>query len=301
MLKISAFTITTNNIKNQYPVIESVKSILPLVDEVVIVDGGSTDNTVEELKKLGDKIVIIQDEDSKWEHDWIYSQMGKNWSRGFDECAKRGADFIIKFDTDYIFDNTFKLREEFEGIKDKVLRVGFHRLNFQLVDRHFNKSPKTLAVNYKMCKEKGLNVRWGYDMKNFGLCDEAIIYKFTEHNLLQGELLSKSSHRHITQLRVYNYGYCFRDKKTAEDIMYRNMIAFWGQLSLMGQSKPSDISREAIWKANLEMREKEHTKFQNIINIDRHPIEIQDKIKNLTPDKQGYNFYGRYETASYFK
>jgi len=52
---ISGYTTTYNCVKQRYPFRESVMSMLGFCDEVVVVDGGSTDGTFEELLKLQEK------------------------------------------------------------------------------------------------------------------------------------------------------------------------------------------------------------------------------------------------------
>ena len=63
-MKISAFTFIKNGAIYNYPFLESINSILPLIDEFVINVGESEDNTLELVKEINDpKIRIIQ---SKW-------------------------------------------------------------------------------------------------------------------------------------------------------------------------------------------------------------------------------------------
>ena len=60
-MKVSGFTIIRNGEKFDYPFIESIKSVLPLCDEMVVAVGNSEDNTLEMVKKIGSpKIRIIQ-------------------------------------------------------------------------------------------------------------------------------------------------------------------------------------------------------------------------------------------------
>ena len=72
---ISFFTLTTNALKWQFPVEECIRSVLPYADEIVIVDGGSTDGTIEALEKISKKVRVINDETTKWEDNWIYWRM----------------------------------------------------------------------------------------------------------------------------------------------------------------------------------------------------------------------------------
>lgn len=58
---ISGFTIVRNAIKYDYPIVESIKSILPVVDEYVIAVGNSEDDTLGLINSIGSpKIKVIQ-------------------------------------------------------------------------------------------------------------------------------------------------------------------------------------------------------------------------------------------------
>ena len=60
-MKISGFSFVRNAIKLYYPVVESIRSVLPLVDEFVIACGDSDDGTTELIRSIGDpKIKIIE-------------------------------------------------------------------------------------------------------------------------------------------------------------------------------------------------------------------------------------------------
>jgi hypothetical protein len=76
-MKISAFTFIKNGEILGYPFIESIKSILSIVDEFVINVGESEDNTLKRIQSINDnKIRIIQ---SKWsdkmrDRGYVYGQ-----------------------------------------------------------------------------------------------------------------------------------------------------------------------------------------------------------------------------------
>lgn len=66
-MRISGFTFLRNGIRLGYPFGESIRSILPIVDEFVIALGPSDDGTEEKLKAIGDPRVRI-----------IYTQWNEN-------------------------------------------------------------------------------------------------------------------------------------------------------------------------------------------------------------------------------
>lgn len=60
-MKVSGFTIIRNAIKNDYPVVEAITSVLPICDEFVVAVGKSEDATYELIKNISsDKIRIIE-------------------------------------------------------------------------------------------------------------------------------------------------------------------------------------------------------------------------------------------------
>ena len=60
-MKISGFTIVRNASIYNYPVVESIRSILPLCDEFIVNAGDSKDNTLSLVQSIGDpKIRIIE-------------------------------------------------------------------------------------------------------------------------------------------------------------------------------------------------------------------------------------------------
>ena len=63
-MKISGFTIVRNAVKFNYPVIASIRSILPICDEFIVNVGDSQDGTLELIRSIGSaKVRIIQ-------HQW---------------------------------------------------------------------------------------------------------------------------------------------------------------------------------------------------------------------------------------
>ncbi len=60
-MKVCGFTIVRNAIKYGYPVLESIKSILPVCDQMLVAVGNSDDGTLDMIKSINnEKIVIIE-------------------------------------------------------------------------------------------------------------------------------------------------------------------------------------------------------------------------------------------------
>ena len=58
-MKISGFTIIRNAVMNDYPIVEAIRSILPVVDEMVVLVGDSEDNTIQLMESIADPKIKI--------------------------------------------------------------------------------------------------------------------------------------------------------------------------------------------------------------------------------------------------
>lgn len=64
-MKVSGFSFIRNAVKNDYPIVEAITSILPLCDEVVVAHGNSDDDTAELLNNIdSSKLKIVQ---TRWD------------------------------------------------------------------------------------------------------------------------------------------------------------------------------------------------------------------------------------------
>jgi glycosyltransferase involved in cell wall biosynthesis len=60
-MKVSGFTFVRNVVKYDYPIVESIRSILPVVDEFIVNVGRCNDGTLELIRSIGDpKIKIVE-------------------------------------------------------------------------------------------------------------------------------------------------------------------------------------------------------------------------------------------------
>ncbi len=85
MVKVSGFTIVRNAIKLDFPVEASIRSILPLCDEVVVNVGRSEDETLELIRSIGDpKIRILETE---WDMTRRNTVLGLETHRAMQACV----------------------------------------------------------------------------------------------------------------------------------------------------------------------------------------------------------------------
>ncbi len=60
IMKVSGFTFIRNAIKYDYPIVEAIKSILPICDEIVVAVGKSDDETLKLMSNIDPKVRIVQ-------------------------------------------------------------------------------------------------------------------------------------------------------------------------------------------------------------------------------------------------
>ena len=93
-MKISAFTYVRNGKTFGYPFIESIKSLLPIVDEYIVVVGDSSDGTREAVENIGDdKVKIV---------DTIWDDNLRKDGKIFAQQANIGLD-NTSIDSDWLF------------------------------------------------------------------------------------------------------------------------------------------------------------------------------------------------------
>lgn len=91
-MRISGFTIARNAIKLNYPILASIKSILPLVDEFIINVGDSEDNTLELIRSIrSDKIRIIQ---NVWDFSQGKEVLSQQTNLALKECTGDWAFYL---------------------------------------------------------------------------------------------------------------------------------------------------------------------------------------------------------------
>jgi hypothetical protein len=132
-MKISGFTIIKNAVINDYPIVEAIRSILPVVDEIIVCIGQCEDNTEELIRTIGsDKIKIHY---STW--DMSLRKGGKVLAVETDKAFQLispDSEWAFYIQGDEVVHEKYHaiIREAAEKYKDDQLVEGllFHYLHF---------------------------------------------------------------------------------------------------------------------------------------------------------------------------
>ena len=103
--------------KNAMPRIQETLESIKWADEIIVLDSGSTDNTVEICKQYTDKV---------YETDW--PGFGIQFQRGLDKCS---GDWLISIDADEVITDTLKdeILAAIDNAPEEVNGFAFPRLS----------------------------------------------------------------------------------------------------------------------------------------------------------------------------
>lgn len=285
---ISGFTISKNVDSQGYPYIESIKSFLPVVDEMVVVDS-STDESIKNIQKLSDKIRIIKE---PWEDNWYYWRMNRNFDKGFTEC---GGDVIMKFDLDRVLheDGIEELKTDFQKMLDEeYLTLVASAISVPVVNKINSDKEQILAVNMKLAKQNGMHLRFGID-EEYGLHNNVVDYKYVYNNLIYGKREYGRSLKFTG--KIFNYGHCFMTESQALDLFYR----IWRAPQLQEGKEPSNYEKTTEIYYNSRKNLASRIAGFEGVELEYHPKIIQEKILNMTEEQRGYNWWGKFNKPEF--
>ncbi len=119
-MKITGFSFIKNALKYDYPIIEAIKSILPICDDFVIAVGKSEDNTLELIKSIdNEKIKIIETvwNDSLRQGGQVLAVETNKAFNAINNCTDwafyiQGDEVVHEKYLDEIYNNMLKFKDE---------------------------------------------------------------------------------------------------------------------------------------------------------------------------------------------
>jgi glycosyltransferase involved in cell wall biosynthesis len=152
-MKVSGFTVIRNGVLMGYPVLESIRSLLPLVDEMVIGVGQSDDNTKALIEAIGDPKIRIFD--SFWDTKKTKGGLilSEKTNEALDHCQN---DWCLYIQADEVIheDDYPAIRASFEAHSNDPRIQGFL---FNYI--HFYGSYSTIATSRKWYRNEVRMVR----------------------------------------------------------------------------------------------------------------------------------------------
>jgi len=287
-MRISIFTCILNPDFWCFPYQEALKSYCELADEVVVVDGGSNDGSLNKIKKISDKIKIVE---LPWPWEYKQREFPLHLNYGLDNCS---GDWVIKMDIDFVlheFDILgFKRKLEEHNDNQNIEVASFIKLNMLSRFCGFTKGEVSWAIHKKFTKNK---VKFGVEIdRQTPDWSQAIRVKEMRDGIPYGNVINiDTKAKEIMDVlrlnqRVFNYDCFFRTREKCKSWFARSARAY---LNETGQPLYGN-SDEDSWKQWKNIREYQREIYEKIaFKIEDHPKFMQDKIKSMTPDMFGYN------------
>ncbi len=243
-MKVSGFTFVRNALKYDYPVVESIKSILPIVDEFIISVGNSEDNTLGLIQSIdSDKIKIVH---SSW--DMSLREGGKVLAVETDkamDAVSKDADWLFYLQADEVVHEKYLpiIREAMKKYKDvkEVEGLLFRYLHFYGSYKYVGDGRTWYAREVRVVRNN-INVRSYRDAQGFRIMNRKL--KVKEINAY-----------------VYHYGYV------------KNPVFM--------KTKSMEISR--FWREDEEQKKVEEEYNRKGVEFDYSEIDTLDLFRGTHP------------------
>lgn len=181
-MKVSGFTFVRNAVKFDYPVVEAIKSILPVCDEVVVAVGNSEDDTLGLINSIGSsKIKIIE---TIW--DDTLREGGKvlaiETDKAFDAISSDSDwAFYIQADEAFHEKDLPKIKSAMEKWKDDLRVEGFvfNHINFYGTYCYYADSRKWNKKEVRVIRNDK-SIRSWKDAMSFRKKGEKLYVKFVD-------------------------------------------------------------------------------------------------------------------------
>lgn len=174
-IKISGFSFGCNLIELDYPIVQAINSILPIVDEFIVAVGMSRDKTLELIQSIpSNKIHIIETEwdDNLRKNGLIFSEQAKI---AFRQCKGDWAFFLNADEVVHEDDlpKILKKLEEIHAQKD-ILGLMFRYYHFEA--DYYTYNPWRYSKEIRLIRNDG-RVEPGGDMSGFYRVSDGLFLK----------------------------------------------------------------------------------------------------------------------------
>lgn len=255
-MKISAHTFITNPLSTGYYIcLPSIQSFLDFADEVVVVDGGTTDGSHERLCGLrgAEKLRIVSNELTHWGpgDSWERPQFAVSREVGYRHCT---GDWAICFESDHILPEGARgdLREQLMEFSEAGLLYSFPLRRCRDGGMHpDHKKKKWWCLNKRLIEAGAANIVWGIHTTGGNerpvSADESCSFVDPDTGVVKpywmGDYFPEEGTLR-TRLDVYDHFFFTEEQMRAKLQRFENMRARWDRrpaATIVPDNRPYDL------------------------------------------------------------
>lgn len=287
MIKISTFMCVSNPQTRGDLFIEAIESHLPFSDEFIVVNGSSTDDSMNVIeRKFGDKVRILDMQWPQGKGNWTWEEFARHWNFGFDNCHN---EWVCATESDHIFHE-----KDAVLVKQRIDELGglhTHLLVDKLVSSTWwawqSKTKFPLFLNKGEFPDIGYGLAdiptdLAYPIRRTGFSEK--------YQIPTGRALFDITGCN-TGLYMWNYDKTF---KTRQQLFSERDAAVWA----WNNSCCVKEQNQAKWQTEVEqdLLKRMKVRYENspyqfrIKNY--HPSVMSDKLKMITSDMLGHSLWG---------
>lgn len=309
-MTISVLTTQTYAMQRQDPFIEALRNYLDFADEVVIVDGdkeGLTSEFVNRLMRMSDSIFSkIKLVNYEWPDEFEWSHIGKAFQKGYEAATGK---FVVKLDLDqFIHEDDFEAIREFsKGQTAPVCRMPkkqFLRCDYFKAKAHLPFVLNKGKYGDRIRLDSGIDLcEPSIDGEHIDLDTMPIVARKIPIVISDSVTPEQIKNRvpnyfieggvkytYTDEIPIWNYDKSFCDKKVIAKEFARFGRAWKRTFGNTPFSEGDESKSLDEFMRLMKGRWSRHgwTKCE----LEDHPKYVQELIKNLTPDRFGFNGFG---------
>lgn len=267
-MKTSGLVVLSNPVKYGYPFRESIESFKAVCDEIVVAyNVFSDDDSRKEIEKLGVRIVPTLFDLQKY--GWLSYAAAR--TTGYQACK---GDVVFMFDADGI------LHEKDVPVLKRQMAELYPRndIVYGFWQKYRCYSPTRYWDQHK-------HSGWYFKSK---LQDNFDFYHTSGKGIPNYDRIPDHQKRGVElDVKLYGYEHVW---DTREAMMER--VTNYGKMHDRQHNKEFKTTEDYFTDYVIEL-EAELKKKSKVMKLEDHPKIIQDRLKSLTPDYFGYDFFGR--------
>jgi hypothetical protein len=268
MNKRIVFSVIKNGIINGYPFVESYMSWLSYCDEIFILDGGSTDGTIEILNSLTKISKKFKFEVSKWPSSNIDGSSIAIFTNECLDIVKSRADYLTYIQADEIFEKND--RQEIFNFKGDIFQVNKYVLFWNTFSDIIN-----FDLNSNDIFTRWTSIRCFRSDLDINSIGDGLTFKCYNNDV---EIYNSNS-------IVYHYGWNFPKNILQKHISHMNLYNNSEIYKLRGLLSKYLLKNEFFSNRYINILDKQYLKFRRDFNS-LHPNCVRHLV-----DQTYYNPY----------